>query len=118
MKVSFQKLGHIPIVSTVSGLARIFRGIGRIFSKNLDEKVKSIAKGTHVVWKNFRTGEDPKTRDEYSHENAGKYSHIKNGFRDVGRGLVEAIPIIGNLAVIILDRTRHTDLDDFQNGGR
>ena len=112
MKASFQQLGHVPIVSTFSGLARVARGIGRIFSKNLDKKIQDSANKTHGIYMNYmnyaQNTKFKKTKNEYSHEKnyTEKYAHIENGFRDVVRGLVEAIPIIGNLAVIIFDRKR------------
>lgn len=110
MDINFQTVGKIPVLSSISGLVRVLRGVGRIFSSKLDnniasetrEKVNQSVKG--VFGKNY---------SEYSFEN-DQYSlggRIKHGFADIGRGLVEIIPIVGNIAVTLYDNARDASRD-------
>lgn len=72
-------LGYIPVVSTVTGLARALLGIVHII--------------VHLTCSIFNN------RDHHLAE-------AKLGLKNIGRGLVEALPIIGNITMLIVDQVR------------
>lgn len=78
-------LGYIPVVSTISGLGRTLLGL-----------VHTIV---HLACSIFS-----KNRDFHLEE-------AKLGAKNIGRGLVEAIPVIGNITMLIVDRVRMTKFE-------
>ena len=109
---NFQDAGKIPILSTGSGLLRIARGFARIFNKNFDVKFheegiynsgKELYIRTEEVFRSYiRINSNEYTREGMS-VNGKTYSRFWNGAKDIVRGLVEMIPIIGNVAITIFD---------------
>lgn len=75
---TWNKLGYIPVVSTVTGLARALLGV-----------IHSIV---HLVSAIF----DAKNRDHHLQE-------AKLGGYNIGRGVIEMIPIIGNIVCFVKD---------------
>ena len=73
-------LGYIPAVSTVTGLSRALLGL-----------VHTIV---HLACSIFS-----KNRDHHLEE-------AKLGAKNIGRGLIEAIPVIGNITMLIVDFKR------------
>ncbi len=73
-------LGYIPVVSTITGLGRALLGI-----------VHTIV---HLVCAIF-----PKNREHHLQE-------ASLGAKNIGRGLVEAIPVIGNITMVVVDLLR------------
>jgi hypothetical protein len=102
---NFQDAGKVPGLSTFSGLTRVFRGIGRIFVKPIDEKVHNI--GVERFKDPSRIG----TRTEYPHEK--KDHQVINGLKDIGRGLVEMVPILGNVAMVLFDSYKDRNIDRY-----
>lgn len=82
-------LGHIPVVSTITGLGRALLGLVHtivhlscsIFSKNREHHLKEA----------------------------------KLGAKNIGRGLVEAIPVIGNITMYIVDQKRMNKFEKMAN---
>jgi hypothetical protein len=73
-------LGYIPVVSTITGLGRALLGL-----------VHTIV---HLACSIFS-----KNRDHHLEE-------AKLGAKNIGRGLIEAIPVIGNITMFIVDLKR------------
>ena len=70
-------LGYLPVVSTITGLGRTLLGI-----------VHTIV---HLACSIFS-----KNRDHH-------FQEVSLGAKNIGRGLIEAIPIIGNITMFIVD---------------
>ncbi len=75
----FKYLGYVPFVSTVTGLGRVLFGIGKIAASIFNQAAGRTS---------------------------SKKFTAKKGGEDIGRGLVEMIPIFGNLTVIGYDLYR------------
>lgn len=78
-------MGYIPVVSTITGLGRALLGL-----------VHTIV---HLACSIFS-----KNRDHHLGE-------AKLGAKNIGRGLVEAIPVIGNITMVIVDQVRVTKFE-------
>lgn len=84
MPCKFNKLGYIPVISTISGIGRSLMGL--------------IYTITHLVLAIFKKDKD----------------HLREvvlGAKNIGRGLVEAIPVIGNVSIFIIDLKRMNKLE-------
>lgn len=91
--------GYIPVVSNISGSIRIAFG--------LTEIIGGLAAGIFMTAKGLLTGKD---RQE-------KLNHVKytiefiylpsfcHGMTNYGRGLVEMVPLLGNLSTFLYDKS-------------
>jgi len=94
---TWNKLGYIPIVSTITGCARALLGI-----------IHSIVHLASAIF-------DSKNRDHHLQE-------AKLGGYNIGRGIVEMIPVVGNIILLVKDliiAKKYTDLAlDYKKANR
>ena len=85
------KLGYIPVVSTVTGLGRALLG--------LVHTIVHLACLIFSCLPNFS-----KNRDHHLEE-------VILGAKNVGRGFIESIPVFGNITMLIVDLLRMNKFD-------
>lgn len=90
LEKQFNVLGYVPIVSTISGLSRIFYGKLNI--------VFSTALLAYNFFQDLKSGSS-----DYRIKIHHFVCHIVHGQLNLIRGVFEMIPVIGNLGCIIYD---------------
>lgn len=91
----FNKLGHYPVVSFVSGSCRMTYG-GMQAWVSLLLAVKLLAESRIF----------PETKNDSIRESKGQLLYTCHGLANIGRGSVEMLFIIGNVLTIIYDYSR------------
>lgn len=88
---TFNILGYVPLVSTITGPARALYGTAEL----------TAGIGLHYLKgaQYFITA-----NPEHRNEAAAGYWYVFHGAQNINRGAIECLPIIGNLSTILYDQ--------------
>lgn len=90
--------GYIPVVSNISGPIRIAFG--------LTEMIGGLAAGIFMTAKGLLTGKD--RQEKLNHvKYTTDFIHLPSfchGMTNIGRGIIEQVPVLGNLSTFLYDR--------------
>lgn len=79
--------GYLPFISTVTGFGRVAYGVEKLVEGHFDAKASKLSQATQ----------------DKTMFNARSHKEMKLGAQHLKRGLVEMIPVIGNVAVALHD---------------